>query len=76
MPSTAGRYPVTILGDARVADVDGAGLCPKEACRTGPAGPIELSQPILPATSAPIYTAKQTLPADDLVAQVALGLVW
>ena len=38
--------------------------------------PASLSQPILPATSAPIYTAKQTLPADDLVAQVALGLVW
>lgn len=35
-----------------------------------------VSRPILPATSAPMYTAKQTLPTDDLVAQVALGFVW
>jgi hypothetical protein len=54
------------------------------ALACGPKKPVEpvepevvtLSQPILPATTAAMYASKQTLPADDLVAQVALGLVW
>jgi len=34
------------------------------------------SQPVLPAFEAPVYSSAQTLPKDDLVAQVALGMVW
>jgi hypothetical protein len=34
------------------------------------------SQPILPAPVAGRYAVAQTLPKDDLVAQVALGMVW
>ena len=49
---------------------------PKKPVEPVQPDPSTLAQPILPATSAPVYTTKQTLPADDLVAQVALGLVW
>lgn len=77
MPSTAGgvirRPPLETL----VLLMWMALACaPKKPVEPVQPDPSSFSQPILPATSAPIYTAKQTLPADDLVAQVALGLVW
>jgi hypothetical protein len=50
----------------------------------GPKKPVEndvepvdvATSPVVPALQAPTYQARQTLPKDDLVAQVALGMVW
>ena len=50
----------------------------------GPKKPVEeppqpvdsTANPVLPALEAPAYAERQTLPSDELVAQVALGMIW
>ncbi|MEC8191796.1 MAG: hypothetical protein VX944_10910 [Myxococcota bacterium] len=52
------------------------------ACAPKPPAAIDVpvvdpgTQPILPASMAPVYATGHALPKDELVAQVALGLAW
>ncbi len=49
---------------------------PKKPAETDLVPEESSTSPIVPALEAPTYEERQTLPKDDLVAQVALGMVW
>jgi len=49
---------------------------PKKPAEVDPIPVESMANPIVPALEAPMYGARTTLPKDDLVAQVALGMVW
>ncbi len=52
------------------------GCGPKTPVQAAPEPVDSTSQVVLPALEAPTYASAQTLPKDELVAQVALGMVW